>query len=323
MKKIILLSILLIYTLLIVNAQSSRNGIQLPTDENIIYDLSFTCNGGALGVADGKSIKLFSTQTKELLSEFSGGHSGTILSLDISEDSTLLVSGGTDSTIVVWDLLTGRVKNRLKYHSGVVISLKISSNSRYLLSGGADGLVNMYELSTGSLLTSFAGHHKDVCSVSFHPDGIRYVSGGGDGLINVYNINNPQPVNVLSEHEGWIRNVIFNEVGDRMISCGDEVEMTLWNISGPESYKPLGKSIPKIGWVLSSDYHMDNETFVLGSLKGIVLISGKFGIFKTKMKKPVHCVRFNPGSQQYIELAVATRGSGVHIINSRKMKLER
>ena len=121
------------------------------------------------------------------------------------------------------------------------------------------------------------------------------------------------------DHHDWIRKIEFNDTGDRMISCGDDKSLILWNLSGTSNIKPLKKISPSIGWLLTADFHPDNVTYILGSLNGTILLVGYYGSFETKIKKPVQCVKINPGSKSLVVIAVATRGSGVHIINARSM----
>ena len=125
MNKIILLLIVQLF----LSASYSREKdafLTFPTDDAFIYGICFTANGGALGIADHNAIKVYETNSRNLLQEFKNGHKDRILAIDISRDSTLLVSGGKDSTIVLWDLITGKIKKTLKYHQGVITSVKIS-----------------------------------------------------------------------------------------------------------------------------------------------------------------------------------------------------
>lgn len=300
--------------------QAQEAFLSLETEEDIIYELCYSSGGGVLAVADGTNIRLYSPPGYELLKEFNNGHNGTILTLDISRDSTLIVSGGTDSTIVIRDLINGEIIKKLACHNGAVTSVRISSDSKYILSGGADGKVNLYDLRKDSLITSVHADKDDVTTVAFLPNGLQYASAGGDGNIHIYSINNMNPDTVLTGHSDWIRHIEFNDSGDRMISCGDDKKLILWDLSRASGIRPLKITSLTKGWLLTSDFHPDNLTYALGSLNGRIWVEGKYGTFSTRLKRPVQCVRINPGSKLFIVIAAATRGSGVKIIDARKMK---
>ena len=64
---------------------------------------SISPDGRLVASSEASVIRLWSTETGELLSELAG-HSGAVRASAFSPDGTRLVTGGSDGTVVVWDL---------------------------------------------------------------------------------------------------------------------------------------------------------------------------------------------------------------------------
>jgi WD40 repeat protein len=60
--------------------------------------------------------------------------------------SELLLSGGLDGTVRLWDLGVGRELRCLRGHGAGVASIAASADGRWILSGGADGAVHVWDL---------------------------------------------------------------------------------------------------------------------------------------------------------------------------------
>ena len=79
------------------------------------------------------------------------GHSGSVTSVSFSPDGSRIVSGSKDSTVRVWDAVTGEVINTLTGHSGYVLSVSSFSpdGSRIVSSGSYDNTVRIWDALSG------------------------------------------------------------------------------------------------------------------------------------------------------------------------------
>lgn len=308
----------LIYALVLnTNAQKSKEFHRFPTEENIIHDIDFTQYGEAIGIADNKSIKVYSTVSHELLREFRNGHFGQILSIDISNDSTRLVSGAKDGTVAIWDFIEGKLLKSIKCYS-IITSVCISPNSQYLAYGGSDNKVFIYDLANDKIINIFTEHSDDITSIAFSPDGNYIATSGGDKLINIY--GNGTLITRLSGHKNWVRDISFNSKGTKLISCGDDGKIITWNISDISNPRIINESRHGFNWLLSVDYNQDDKTYAFADFRGNAEIIGQFGIYKTNIKAPINKILFKPNEGIYLKIAIATRGKGVLLINAKSMK---
>ena len=307
--------------LIFLNCYSQKNkiGVTYPTDDKIIYGICFTNSGDALAIADNNSVKVYSTSTNKEIREFKDGHTDQILSIDISKDSSLLVSGGKDSTVIIRDLKNGNILKSLKYN-GIITSVAISPGNHYIASGCSDNNVYLYDLENKKESFVFTDHTDDVTAVAFTPDGKYLASSGGDKLIFMYSVTSGKLLSTLTGHEDWVRDIAFSDDGTELISCGDDSRVIIWKIWDINDIRIVNNLKYGNNWILSVTFNQDNNTYAYSDFNGNVSIVTGFGSYKTQLKCPVTKILFKPKNGIYLKIAVATRGKGVLLIDANNMK---
>lgn len=147
--------------------------------------------GAAAPVARGDSPLLEKTPlpTGELLKL--EGHEKALRFAQLLPDGQRAVSGGEDGWIAVWDLATGKVKQRLKGHEAAVVGMAVSSDGRRAISGATDGSVILWDLDEGSALQTLMT--KDpVHAVAITPDGKRFLAGLASGAVRAWSEDGQQ-----------------------------------------------------------------------------------------------------------------------------------
>ncbi len=107
-------------------------------------------HSGSLISADGDRIKIFGIYQ---------GHMSHLLATPsetsaIAIRGTLMVSGGKDGAVHVWDLSLPKFVRSLAAGSAVN-SIAISSDNRYILAGCADGIIRLWDGGAGALAAEF------------------------------------------------------------------------------------------------------------------------------------------------------------------------
>ena len=76
------------------------------------------------------------------------GHTEEVNCLTFSLDGTLLVSGGNDMTVKLWDMQTGGVINTFHGHTDDIWSVSISVDSTMVASGSDDNTIHLWNVQT-------------------------------------------------------------------------------------------------------------------------------------------------------------------------------
>jgi WD40 repeat protein len=88
----------------------------------------------------------------------------------ITPNGALVVTGGNDGLIRVWDARNGRLLHKLAGHSGGFKALAVSPDSRTLASAGADLVTKLWSLTTGRELMTMS-RSVAIGRLRFLPDG--------------------------------------------------------------------------------------------------------------------------------------------------------
>ena len=129
---------------------------------------------GSASRSGGRNLVLWDVEAGIAMKELIG-HTSRVSSLAFSPDSTLLVSGSFDETVIVWGSKHGLPFRKIKTHEGIhtdrVTTVAFSADSNFVASGSKDTTVAIFDVFTGDEAVPRLKHHTDeVTSVIFVPD---------------------------------------------------------------------------------------------------------------------------------------------------------
>ncbi|KAJ6457154.1 WD40 repeat-like protein [Mycena vitilis] len=145
------------------------------------------------------------------------------------QPNSLVVSGGCDKVLRVWDVRSGYPIQVLSGHTSTIRCLKMLHNRPIAVTGSRDSTLRVWDVQRGRMVRSMTGHTGsvrclDVC-------GNRAVSGSYDATCRVWNIDTGECIHVLRGHFHQIYSVAFD--GVRIASGGLDTTVRVWDaISG-------------------------------------------------------------------------------------------
>jgi WD40 repeat protein len=159
------------------------------------------------------------------------GHTGWVGTLATSPDDRWMASGGGDTTVIVWNLISHKLERKLLGHIAGVTALAFSPDGRILASGGRDHTIRLWDMKSGQQVSLLCGHGAPVKWLSFSPDGQLLVSRSEDGLVKLWHATTDPEGNVLIGSSGWLQDVALSPDGRRLASVAtDSFAVNLWDL---------------------------------------------------------------------------------------------
>ena len=179
------------------------------------------------------------------------------------------IAGADFQDITLFDVDTGKEKNRLEGHLGAVRCVAFSSDGNTIASGSEDTTVRLWNANTGELKHTLKGHEKGVISVAFSPDGKTIASGSEDMTVHLWNTNTGEKKIVTRKHGIQISDLSFSPDSKTIASAAYSPNIYLWDVATGKRILFLRKNPSQIASVAFSP---DGKFLAIGSTtKGIFI----------------------------------------------------
>ncbi len=142
----------------------------------------------------------------------------------------ILVTGGHDGAIKLWDVRTGEFQRALRGHTCRVRALAFSPDGKQLASTSDDQTIRLWDYETGTVSAKLLGHEEGVFGVTYSPDGRQLASTAGDKTVRIWDLGDRAQVDRIFGHENLgISALDVSSDGTRIISAGEDAMIRLWD----------------------------------------------------------------------------------------------
>ncbi|KAG8924438.1 guanine nucleotide-binding protein subunit beta 1 [Tulasnella sp. 419] len=139
------------------------------------------------------------------IQEFSD-HTGDVMSLSLSPNQNVFVSGACDATAKIWDIRTGKATQTFVGHESDINAVQFFPNGDAFATGSDDASCRLFDLRADRELNSYT-HDNILCaitSVAFSVSGRILFGGYDDWTCNVWDTLKGERVGVLTGHENRV-----------------------------------------------------------------------------------------------------------------------
>jgi WD repeat-containing protein 48 len=133
------------------------------------------------------------------------GHKESVYALAMNDAGTILVSGGTEKAVRVWDPRSGAKQMKLKGHTDNVRALLLDPTGRLCLSGSSDSMIRLWDLGQQRCIHSYAVHTDSVWALASTPSFSHVYSGGRDFSVYLTDLNTRESTLLCKEEHPVLR----------------------------------------------------------------------------------------------------------------------
>lgn len=143
-----------------------------------------------------------------------------------SPDGHLLAGMAQDSTITLWDVVSGEPIKTHKEEMGYALELAFSTEDGYV---GISKAGNTLQFWDGEKVMCFR-HEQEVVAASLSPNASLVATGNRNGEVHLWHVETQECRQTLSGHTGQIQGLAFSPDGTLLVSCG----ATIWETQAGE-----------------------------------------------------------------------------------------
>jgi U3 small nucleolar RNA-associated protein 12 len=147
-----------------------------------------------------------------------------VMTMDISSDNTLLITGSADKNVKIWGLDFGDCHKSIFAHGDSVMQVKFVPNTHYFFTCSKDHTIKYWDGDKFEQIMKLDGHHGEVWTMCLSRYGSFIVSAGHDRSIRVWEKTDEQ-LFLEEERERELEESYekeYVEVQDRPTTQGDD-----------------------------------------------------------------------------------------------------
>lgn len=154
-----------------------------------------------------------------------------ILSARYSSDGSMIASGARDGTVLLWNVLEGKIMWSLLGHKGGVTSLSFSSNRNLIATTGSDKTVRLWNVLNGEREMELINPQGIVITAAFSPDGKLVASASEWGSIILWDANEGKILEKFIAHSSGVSSLAFSKDGKSLFTGSYDMTIKVWNLT--------------------------------------------------------------------------------------------
>jgi hypothetical protein len=165
------------------------------------------------------------------------GHTAGVRTVRFSSDGKLLVSGGNDNNVCVWDVATHQMVKKLRGHASRVSAALFMPGNDRVLSAAYDHYAKLWNISKYEEVRVLGGrvlkgHHDSVLGATFSPDGKTVVTASRDRSAVAWDVATGKQLRSYTEGHAYLASAaLFFPDGKRVLTAAVDNTARIWDMA--------------------------------------------------------------------------------------------
>ena len=213
------------------------------------------------------------------------GHRGKVNSIDYHPSQNLLISGGADKYIMLWNLDQNKFIYKNMGHKGQINAISFSAAGDKYATGSMDRTVKIWNLRNNRLLLTLKKHQRGIRDVAFSPDGRILASVSDDKKIILWDVQTGKVLKTLKGHDFIVSTADFSIDSKTLISSSRDKTIRLWEANSGNFIKTLTGEKDQITSVSINNPAGLIAVSTLGTEISLLKLPRKYFASKIKVRK--------------------------------------
>jgi len=158
------------------------------------------------------------------------GHGAEVFAVAFAPDGSLVLSGGWDGYLRLWEVSSGAQVGVLQASPKAISACAVSPDGKQWLSGALDGMLTGWDPATHRQLSTTVAHTRPVSMILFSPDGQLLLTASWDRTIGVWNWGRERDGRVLAGHDDIVAGCRFTPDGGHLFSWSHDRTARVWDL---------------------------------------------------------------------------------------------
>jgi WD40 repeat protein len=158
------------------------------------------------------------------------GHNGAVQAMVFSPDGTLLVSGGNDGTLRLWDLEEAQQVAVQRREDGGILSVNFSQDGSLLVTVAENQVVRIWSMPEGREVITLDQFLAPVTYATFTPDTGKLICGYGDGHLEIIQIDDGVILFNAPGHSYEVNQILLSSDGTHVLTASDDRVIKIWEL---------------------------------------------------------------------------------------------
>ncbi|KAI8362767.1 WD40-repeat-containing domain protein [Blakeslea trispora] len=223
---------------------------------------------------------------KKLIHTWEGHEKGVSSIKFFPKSAHLLLSGGMDHQIKIWDVYHDRSLLRSYHgHDKAVRDVTFNNDGTRFLSVSYDRNIKLWDTETGQCIRTFSTGKLPYCA-TFNPDHDKqniFLAGYSDKKIIQFDVNTGEITQEYDQHLGAVNTITFVDENRRFVTTSDDKTMRAWEYDIPVVIKYIAE--PDMYSIPAVTLSPNKKWLACQSLDNQILIYGAGDRFRLNRKK--------------------------------------